>query len=41
MQKAKALQGLRLKAKQAIVSNNIQQKQTKQKQGQGIGTEEV
>jgi hypothetical protein len=41
MQEAKALQGLCLNARQAIISNNVQQEQTKQGQGQGISTKEI
>jgi hypothetical protein len=41
MQEAKALQSLCLNAKQAIVSNNIQQEQIRQGQGQGTGTRKV
>jgi len=41
MQEARALQGLRLNARQAIISKDIQQEQTRQGQGQGTSIGKV
>ena len=41
MQEVKALQGLRLNARQAIVSKDVQQEQTRQEQGQGTSIRKV
>ena len=41
MQEAKALQGLCLNIRQAIISKDVQQEQTRQGQGQGISTRKV